>query len=255
MHRILLLLLIAALLVGCAPKAVRDNARGNRLYDEGAYQEALDSYGLAQVDQPDAAEPYYNAANAHNRTGNWDAAIAQTEQALKTADDALAADAWYNLGNAHFDAQDWEQAVAAYIEALRLSPNDADAKHNLELALANLQEQQAQEQNDSSDQEDEESEPNEDGEGSEQERESEGGQPSPSGTPTPQEDGQSFSGEEATPTPELAQAAKPQETPDAQLSPEQAIQLLQALIGDSQTLQERLQDATPMPGAAVEMDW
>jgi hypothetical protein len=34
-----------------------------------------------------------------------DAAMAQAEQALKTANPALAAQTWYNLGNAFFDAE------------------------------------------------------------------------------------------------------------------------------------------------------
>jgi len=264
MRRLWLLLVVGVLVVGCASKAVRYNARGNQQYDEGSYDEALESYGLAQVDQPDIAEPYYNAANAHSRLSNLDEATLQTEQALKTANDALAANAWYNLGNGHFDAKQWEQAIEAYRQALRLTPDDADAKHNLELAFANLQEQQAQQEGGSPDQENpeqgEKSETDEPGDSSEQQEEQQGqdasSQASATASPSPEEGASSSSpGEGATPTPPSAQANDEQQEPDAKLSPEQAVQLLRALIGDSQTLQERLQEATPVPGAAVEMDW
>ncbi|MEZ4589781.1 MAG: tetratricopeptide repeat protein [Chloroflexota bacterium] len=41
----------------------------------------------------------------------------------------------FNLGNSYFQLGDLEAAVVAYQIALRLNPNDLDAKHNLELAL------------------------------------------------------------------------------------------------------------------------
>lgn len=49
--------------------------------------------------------------------------------------------AFYNLGGARLAADDPAGAVSAYEEALRLDPSDADAKHNLELALRRLEEQ------------------------------------------------------------------------------------------------------------------
>jgi tetratricopeptide (TPR) repeat protein len=48
--------------------------------------------------------------------------------------------AWYNLGGARLADDDAAGAVDAYEEALRLDPSDADAKHNLEVALRRLDE-------------------------------------------------------------------------------------------------------------------
>ena len=39
------------------------------------------------------------------------------------------------------------------------------------------------------------------------------------------------------------------------MTEEQALQLLQALLGDSQTLQERLQEMHQVPGSAPAEDW
>ena len=216
-------------LAACAPAVVRHNEAGNERFADGVYERAIDEYRLAQVAEPDQAEPYYNAANAYNRTRQISAALAQTEQALKTADPELATQAWYNLGNAYFDTEQWPVAIEAYKEALRLSPGDPGAKHNLELALQRLEEQQQQEQK----------------------QQSRGGQQEPTPTPageTEQSEGQEGD-ESATPQP----SGRPEENEG--MTPEQAIQLLKALFDDSQTLQERLREMHRVPGPPPERDW
>ncbi len=239
--RLALFLTISAMaLSACAPDVVRHNEAGNEHFDESAYDDAVAEYRLAQVDEPDLAEPYYNAANAYNRLSQVDAALAQTEQALKTADPELAAQAWYNLGNAFFDAEQWPQAIEAYKEALRFQPDDVDAKHNLELALQKLEEQQQQQ-----DEQEQEQDEQSNGEQQEQNEQSEA-------TPTPEQGSESSAGqdEQATPQP----SGEPQEETEG-MTEEQAIQLLQALLNESQTLQDRLQEIHQAPGSAPEQDW
>jgi len=232
------LLLLA--LSACASPAVRHNEAGNEHFAKSAYEDASVEYRLAQVDEPDVAEPYYNAANAYNRMSQIDAALAQTEQALKTADPALAAQAWYNLGNAFFDAEQWPQAIEAYQESLRLQPDDLDAKHNLELALQKLEEQQQQQEQEQEQQEQEQQE----------QEQSEQGEttPTPEGESASSSEQESDENEQPTPQPSSA----PQEEG---MTEEQALQLLQALLDDSQTLQERLQEIHQSPGPAPDQDW
>jgi Ca-activated chloride channel family protein len=233
------LLLVALLaLSACAPAVVRHNEAGNEHFAESAYEEALSEYRLAQVDEPDLAEPYYNAANAYNRKREVEGALAQTEQALKTADPVLAAQAWYNLGNAFFDAEQWPQAIEAYKEALRLRPDDVDGKHNLELALQKLQEQQQQQQ-----------QQQEQSEGDQQDQQD---QEQAEATPSPEDESAASGDQEQQPTPQPSGA--PQEEAQG-MTEEQALQLLQALLGDSQTLQERLQEMYQVPGPAPAEDW
>lgn len=235
-------LLFLAVLVtssACAPAVVHHNEAGNELFAESAYEDAIDEYRLAQVDDPDRAEPYYNAANAYNRQSQVDAALAETQQALKTANPELAAQAWYNLGNTFFDAEQWPQAIESYKEALRLRPEDLDAKHNLELALQKLEEQQQQQEQDqqSHDEQQEQQEQNEQS----------------GSTPTPEQGSESSTGQEeqqSTPQP----SGEPQEETEG-MTEEQAIQLLQALLSDSQTLQEHLQEIHQAPGSVPDQDW
>jgi tetratricopeptide (TPR) repeat protein len=231
----LLLAITVLALSACAPAVVRHNEAGNERFAESAYEDALSEYRLAQVDEPDLAEPYYNAANTYNRKREVEGALAQTEQALKTADPVLAAQAWYNLGNAFFGAEQWPQAVEAYKQALRLQPDDWDGKHNLELALQNLQEQQQQQQ-----------------EGSEDDQQEQQDQEQPEATPSPEGASAASGDQEQQPTPEPSGA--PQEEVQG-MTEEQALQLLQALLGDNQTLQERLQEIYQVPGPAPAQDW
>lgn len=225
------------MLTACGSRTYQHNAAGNRLFDQQSYQESLYDYRQAQVSDPERAEPFYNASNAYNRLGELDAVQTQTLQALENASSDLAAKAWYNLGNAFFDAQNFSAAVEAYKETLRLTPEDIDAKHNLELALFR-EEQQNQEQ---------EQQP--------QSPQAENGE----NTPNPEED------EQPAPTPD-GQSAEPQESPQSgetpesstnpgELTPEQAAQLLDALLSDNITLQEYLNQVHEAPGAVPREDW
>jgi tetratricopeptide (TPR) repeat protein len=223
--RVLFVPSLLFLLVACAPDAVRRNNAGNRYYEERAYPDAVGAYRQAQVTVPDRPEPYYNAANAFNRQGQLDAAAAQTDQALKTADSRLAAWAWYNLGNAYFDVQDWPKAVAAYQESLRHFPDDPDAKHNLELALKNLEAEGANGQ--------------------------QPGQPTGDGQTQPEEP-------QPTPAHETGEAGAQGQPPSPQepeMTPEQARQLLRALIGNAENIQQRLQEPLRVPLPPPEQDW
>ncbi len=255
------LLLFALFLSACASNVVKQTDAGNAHFEKQEYDEALTAYRQAQVAEPDLAEPYYNAANAYNRQGQVDGALAQTEQALKTAQGVLAAQAWYNLGNAYFDAQQWDQAIESYKSALRLFPTDEDAKHNLELAVQQqqAQAQQSQQQQSSENQENQQDQA--------QNQESQTGQ----STPTPE--GQENQTGQSTPTPEsqnetqdsqTAEAPESEGEPTAQagaqlqegeMTPEQAAQLLQTLLSDSETLQEKLREIHQAPGVDPSEDW
>lgn len=220
------ILLIALLfLSGCTLRppasAARYNNQGNQAFEEGQFEQALDSYTEAQREDPDLAEPYYNAGNAFHRTGNLEAAAAQLQQSLRLAADSLAPQAYYNLGNTFFMGQAVAEAIEAYKEALRRDPDDLDAKHNLELALQ-LQQQQQQQQA--------------------------GGNPQEQQDPQDQQGGQP--GQQQ---PEASEAPDPSELEN--LTPEEARQLLDALLQNNQTLQERLQEIFTAPGPPPAKDW
>lgn len=114
---------------------------GNRLYEEGNYDEALNKYREAQIERPEAGEIQYNIGSTLYRQGAFKESAEIFPNATTTDDSRLEAHTYYNQGNAFFRQQDYPQAIEAYKQALKLNPEDEDAKFNLELARKKLKEQ------------------------------------------------------------------------------------------------------------------
>ena len=145
-------------------QAGRVHARdGNRLYEEGRFEEAHQRYleGLAQA--PESGVLRFNDGNALYRSDDYQRAMEAYERATETGDPALASSAWYNLGNALYRQQQLEPALEAYKQALRLDPSDADAKHNLERVLEQMQQQNQDGQDQDQDQQDEQEQQDQEG--------------------------------------------------------------------------------------------
>src|SRR6185369_7608968 len=87
-----------------------------------------------------------NLGDGLYKSGKFDEAQARYEALAADARSPLAASARYNLGNTLFQKQDYAGAARAYRDALRLTPGDADTRHNLEMALRAQQQQQQQQQ-------------------------------------------------------------------------------------------------------------
>ena len=90
----------ALLMAACSAPAEKLNQEGNQSFSEQAYLEALDLYQSAQVESPELAEPYFNAANTFYRQGDYPAALEQMQMALQYVDEeSLAESSLFNLGN------------------------------------------------------------------------------------------------------------------------------------------------------------
>ena len=219
---------------GCAANPAERNNAGGALYNQGDYPNALNAYQSAQVLSPDAAEPYFNAASAQAQLGKLQDAQAALKQALKTSDEGLTAKAYYNLGNVYFEMGLYDDAVQSYQQTLLLTPDDDDARYNLELALKQIVPPTATPID----------------------------QQIPGITPTPIPDDQNSnlatpSPEPATPTPQSDSNQSPNETPppaESTMSVEQSEQLLDSIQQDQGTLPDK--QATQPPGnVEPEKDW
>ena len=279
------------LMTACSPDANKLVSKGNKTFDEQQYLAALEIYQNAQIESPELAEPYYNAANALYREGQYAEALAQMQQALLYADQQEIAQAgYYNMGNNLYNAQDLEAAIQAYKEALLINPNDQDAKYNLELALQQQQQQQEEQEQQEQDQQDQESEGGEgdqeqenqdqqDGQG-DQEQDSQDGQNGEQDSEE-QKDGEGQEGDQSQdqqdsqgqegdqpqdqqgedqgqngqPDPSQQGNNFGQLKPGERMSSEQAEQLLAAIAGNSDTLQERLEQILVVPGPPSLQDW
>jgi Ca-activated chloride channel family protein len=144
------LILLALAVAACGQSAEQLNKTGNEAFTNEDYSGALTAYLQAQDESPELAEPHYNAANSHYRLEAFDQAQQEIQQTLVNEEvgASLAQHSLYNLGNTFFQTEQYETAIEAYKEALRLNPDDLEAKQNLELALRQLQQQQQEQQQD-----------------------------------------------------------------------------------------------------------
>jgi Ca-activated chloride channel homolog len=135
-------------------------ARGMKQYQAGRYESALREYRNALKEKKDDPRLQFNAGTAAYQAQHYEKAAEYLNSALITPDLELQQRAYYNRGNALYrlgeaasEAQEkiqhWEDAVASYESALKLNPNDGDAKFNEEFVkqkLEELKKQQEQQQ-------------------------------------------------------------------------------------------------------------
>lgn len=130
---------------GASPSAAKQH------YEAGRYAEAQTEYQKLLREKPDDSRLSYNAATAAYKHGDLTNATLGFENALATQDLKLQQKAYYNLGNTRFQmgnrAQSpeekmslWEESLKDFGSALKLQPEDADAKHNQSVVQQMLEE-------------------------------------------------------------------------------------------------------------------
>jgi Ca-activated chloride channel homolog len=232
---------IVALLGAVLGFGIGDLERGNRMYRAGRYEEAAEAY-LRVLDSGKASpQVHYNLGTALLALGRHVEAERQFQAALQGVNPELRQRAFYNMGNRFLDegrsgeeperqAQLLDAAIEAYRGALRIAPDDTDAKWNLELALREREKNEQQRSlPQQSPQQDEETQPQDD---DQQQAQGAGSGASPSQSGAGQGDDQGMS-------------------PDQQpMSREQAEQILSAMEQDERELtREKLrrgQQRTPV---------
>lgn len=207
-----------------AESAATKNKAGNRLFEQGKYQDAEKAYLQAQGDMPGRPELSYNLGNALLKQKKYDQALQELHQAVSKGDKGLQAGSWYNAGNALFDMGRFQDSAQAYIGALRLNPADRDAKHNLELSLRKLREQKEQKSA-----------------GSDQNEGKDKNDPQKQDEQGKQSQSQQSQGQK----PANPQAANP-ERPQGSFSKERALQILDALQNQELAEQRRLMELRPL---------
>lgn len=140
---------LSATLTGCGSTAAEQNEAGNRAFQAQDYATAESAYEAALAESPDSAALAYNLGNTAFRQQDVETAKRQLQKALLEDKGGLTAQAFFNLGHLAFNVQQYDAAIEAYKAVLRLTPDDADAKVNLELAL---QQQQAESEKDKQEQ-------------------------------------------------------------------------------------------------------
>ena len=128
-----------------------------REYKSGKYDEALKEYERLLKKKSDDPRLHFNAGAAAYKNQQFDEAAKQFNATLSVPDLKLQGLAYYNEGNALYHLGEkqsdpkqrkeaWEKALQDYQSTMKLSPQDADAKHNYEFVKRQLEELKQQQQ-------------------------------------------------------------------------------------------------------------
>ncbi len=141
------------LTVAIAQAASADSARvstsqGNKLYKQGNFNEAINTYNQALLEAPQALEPKFNQANSYYRLDDLSEAMNLYRQvAAESKDMKVVAKAKYNLGNSYFQQgskqkdsnlqkaiDNLKTAIGSWRSVLDIEPENKKAAKNIEVA-------------------------------------------------------------------------------------------------------------------------
>ena len=119
--------------------AIFDILKGNKLYKNGFYSDALKRYKSKIIRHPDDQRAIFNAADALYKLEDYTTAIDYYRRALqKLKRKKIKSMIHYNMGNCFYRLGEYEDAVKEYLDALDLTPYNESVKQNLEIAAEKL---------------------------------------------------------------------------------------------------------------------
>jgi Ca-activated chloride channel family protein len=220
----------------------RATAEGRGEYDKGNHPQALKAFERAAGARPGEPDVRFNLADGLYKNARYDEAAALFGALGEGARD-LAAASRYNLGNTLYQKQDYRGAIKAYRDALRGAPNDADTRHNLEMALRALKEQEERQKKEQEQQDRQKQDQKKDDQGRKKDQKDQDGQQKKD-----QPQGQDQNKEQERPQPGQPPQSQPQ-TPqqradqrfreEAGMPKERAMQLLDALQQNEKAEQKK----------------
>lgn len=249
-----------------------------------AFEEAIPE---AEHEKLDPAPLYYNRGNALYKDGQFSEAMHAYERALRTDRIDIQSDTYFNRGNSLMNVaamqeqqqqldkavQTTEQALEAYENSLMLAPENNDAKINLELALKEIQrrkklleqqqqkQQQEQDQNKENDQQEskqnestendqqqnqQQQEDQQDNQNQQQEQDQQNQQEQQDKNDEPRQSESSDNDEAQQDT------GQPQEQRTEQMTPEEARMMLEAMEEEEQARRVQVRRGQPVP---VDKNW
>ncbi len=127
-----------------AAQSVNETIRkGNDHYRQGQYEQAEKEYKEALKREPANAVARFNLAAAAAKMGKETEAMKNYDELTGSATEAaLKAKSYYNKGALLSKQKRLEESIEAYKQALRLDPDDKQARENLQKALLELKKKQ-----------------------------------------------------------------------------------------------------------------
>lgn len=123
--------------------------KGNEAYKNKKYNEAAGAYQKALNRSPENTTAFYNLGNALYKTNKPEDALKAYDNTVQSANtNAMKQKAYYNGGVVLQSQNKLGECIKAYKNALKLDPNDEEARQNLQRALQQQKQQQQQDQKD-----------------------------------------------------------------------------------------------------------
>lgn len=139
--------LLFLLIFNCAgaQKGNSNISKGNDYYRTSQFDLAEKYYRAALTKEPQNITAAFNLANALHSQKRYAEAIGVLKTIKAgTGPEAMQAAIHYNTGVAHTKERDLEASIESYKAALRLTPDDQQARENLQKALLELKKEQQQ---------------------------------------------------------------------------------------------------------------
>ena len=251
---------------------------GNRLYQDGNYDGALDKYVNAQIDSPEIPQLDFNIADVQYKRGKHSEAAQLFEKVIKSDDIGMKTKSSFNLGNTLYrqgkmkEALEYYKKTVDYINEAVPTPSELDAlkndaKYNYEYVEKKMKEQQQKQQNqdqkdqqqkEDQDKKDEQSNENKGADKEKQESQKDKQQPAPENTQEKNENKKDENYKQSDKDkqkdqPEEQQQRRPQEM--KQMSKEEAERLLDALNQSEKEARAMVRDTQHFQHKSVEKDW
>lgn len=119
--------------------------RGNESFRKSQFGDAEAEYKKALQVKPRSSTAQFNLGDAQYKQQRYqEAQRSFGNSTLASGDPEAVSRALYNTGNSLYKEDKYKESIEAYKQALRLNPNDDDARYNLELARLKDQQQQQQ---------------------------------------------------------------------------------------------------------------
>ena len=280
-----LLVLILPILMGAGGSIYSRVKKGNESFEQKKYDEALQYYKNAQVDAPESPELHYNIGSTLYKVRKYEDAVSEFGKVTSPDDPLLEEKSNYNTGVVQYrsgiqeyNQKNYQKAVGwlgkcieSNIAALKINPEDEDAKFNLEQArrklkeinaeLSKMQQEQQQQQNQSqqaqNNQKDEKSAQAEQKKESEEkdkqakENEKQGEQKKDS----QEEKQQQVAQAQKSQSENKPEEGKQEQAQLQQMSKEDADRLLQMLSGEEEKQKQIYQERNKGGDIYVEKDW
>jgi tetratricopeptide (TPR) repeat protein len=122
---------------------------GNDAYNKKDYPLAADQYSKVLQKNPENTTAQYNLGNALYKSEKREDAIAAYDKSINRLTKPVEkSNAWYNKGVVLHNDKKLPECIAAYKNALKLDPDNEDARQNLQKALQQQKQEEKKDQKD-----------------------------------------------------------------------------------------------------------